>query len=52
MKKVLVLIDGFNFYHRLKDFQYKNNICVKWLNYKELIKAHFTDYENYEFDYY
>ena len=23
MKKILVLIDGFNFYHRLKDYQYK-----------------------------
>lgn len=51
MKKILVLVDGFNFYHRLKDYQYKNKVCVKWLNYAKLIKLHFTDYDDYDFEY-
>mgnify|MGYP002623944691 CR=1 FL=1 len=35
--KVLVLIDGFNYYHKLKEYQDKYNKCVKWLNYRSLV---------------
>ena len=52
MKNILVLIDGFNFYHKLKTYQSMNNVCVKWLNYKELIKSYFKDYDDYNFEYY
>ena len=38
-KKVLVLIDGFNYYHKLANYQKNNNICVKWLDYMSLMKA-------------
>ena len=51
MRKILVLIDGYNFYHKLREFQHRFNRCVKWLNYKELIKCYFNDYDNFEFEY-
>ena len=51
MKKILVLIDGFNFYHRLKDYQYKYKECVKWLSYPRLIMQYFDNYSDYEFEY-
>ena len=39
-----MLIDGFNYYHKLAQYQKKQNICVKWLDYmtllKESIKSH------------
>ena len=38
-KKVLVLIDGFNYYHKLSKHQKYNNVCVKWLDYMSLLKA-------------
>ena len=38
-KRVLVLIDGFNYYHKLKQYQKNQNICVKWLDYMSLLKA-------------
>lgn len=41
--RVLVLIDGFNYYHKLKDYQNKFNQCVKWLNYKSLIDSWLKD---------
>lgn len=41
--RVLVLIDGFNYYHKLKEYQTKYNKCVKWLNYKSLAKSWLTD---------
>lgn len=54
MSKILVLIDGFNFYHRLKEYQIKNKTCVKWLNYKKLILSYFNDTElnSYDFIYF
>ncbi len=39
MKKILVLIDGFNYYHKLDNYQKNQNICVKWLDYAALLKA-------------
>ncbi|MDR1168117.1 MAG: NYN domain-containing protein [Heliobacteriaceae bacterium] len=51
MSKILVLIDGFNFYHRLDDYQYKNKVCVKWLNYKKLLQAYFDDVKNNSFEF-
>ena len=33
----MVLIDGFNYYHKLKEYQEHFNKCVKWLNYKSLV---------------
>lgn len=38
-KRVLVLIDGYNYYHKLANYQKNNNICVKWLDYKSMLKA-------------
>lgn len=41
MKKnrILVLIDGYNYYHKLKEYQNKFNVCTKWLNYKSLVDS-------------
>lgn len=41
MKKnrILVLIDGFNYYHKLKKYQQDFNKCVKWLDYRSLIES-------------
>jgi uncharacterized LabA/DUF88 family protein len=44
-KRILVLIDGFNFYHRLREYQYKYEKCVKWLNYRSLIESYFREGE-------
>lgn len=41
--RVLVLVDGFNCFHRLDDYQEKYNECVKWLNYKSLIESYLTE---------
>lgn len=38
-KRILALIDGFNYYHKLKQYQKNQNICVKWLDYMSLLKA-------------
>lgn len=38
-RKVLALIDGFNYYHKLKDYQKNFNTCVKWLDYKRMIES-------------
>ncbi len=38
-KKILVLIDGFNYYHKLTQYQKRHNICVKWLDYMSLLKS-------------
>jgi uncharacterized LabA/DUF88 family protein len=35
-QRVSFYIDGFNIYHRLRDYQNKTNISYKWLNYKSL----------------
>lgn len=37
--RILVLIDGFNYYHKLKEYQAGYNKCVKWLNYRSLIET-------------
>jgi uncharacterized LabA/DUF88 family protein len=37
--RVSFYIDGFNIYHRLKDFQQKTDVCYKWLNYKSLCQS-------------
>lgn len=39
MEKVLVLIDGFNYYHKLTQYQRRHNECVKWLDYMSLLKT-------------
>lgn len=41
--RVLVLIDGYNYYHKLKEYQDKYNKCVKWLNYKSLVESWLTE---------
>jgi len=38
-KKILVLIDGFNYYHKLTLYQKRHKICVKWLDYMSLLKS-------------
>lgn len=38
-KRILVLIDGFNYYHKLTQYQKRHNICVKWLDYMSLLQA-------------
>lgn len=35
--RILALIDGFNYYHALNNYQLEKNVCVKWLDYKKLI---------------
>ena len=53
--RILVLIDGFNYYHKLKEYQAKYGVCVKWLNYKSLIKSWLKeddDFENIEIFYF
>ena len=39
MKKILVLIDGFNYYHKLALYQKHQQVCVKWLDYKSLLTS-------------
>jgi len=36
-KRVLVLIDGFNYYHKLDNYQKSQKECVKWLDYSALL---------------
>jgi serine/threonine protein kinase len=38
-KRVLALIDGFNYYHKLALYQKNQNVCVKWLDYMSLLKS-------------
>lgn len=38
-KRILVLIDGYNYYHKISSYQKRQNICVKWLDYMSLLKA-------------
>lgn len=40
--RVLVLIDGFNYYHKLKEYQEKYHKCVKWLDYRSLAESWLT----------
>lgn len=37
--RILVLIDGFNYYHKLKEYQKHFKECVKWLNYRSLVES-------------
>ncbi len=37
--KVNFYIDGFNFYHRIKQYQDLHGICLKWLNYNSLCRS-------------
>lgn len=37
--RILVLIDGFNYYHKLKEYQNRYNKCVKWLDYRSLVES-------------
>ena len=43
MKKILVLIDGFNYYHKLALYQKHQQVCVKWLAIKSHLKS--VDFE-------
>lgn len=38
-KKILALVDGFNYYHKLARYQKHQKVCVKWLDYKSLLTA-------------
>lgn len=44
--RILVLIDGFNYYHKLKEYQQHFNECVKWLNYRKLIESWLKEEED------
>lgn len=46
--KVLALIDGFNYFHKLDKYQKNNNICVKWLDYRTLIYNAVKNYRKYD----
>ena len=37
--KILALIDGFNYYHKLDKYQKYQSTCVKWLDYMSLLNA-------------
>lgn len=53
--RILVLIDGFNYYHKLKEYQQKYDKCVKWLNYRSLVESWLSeedDKENVEIYYF
>lgn len=41
--KILALIDGFNYYHKLKEYQDRYGTCVKWLDYRSLVESWLTD---------
>lgn len=41
--KILVLIDGYNYYHKLKEYQAKYSKCVKWLDYRSLVESWLGD---------
>ena len=52
-KRILVLIDGFNYYHKLTQYQKRHNICVKWLDYMSLLQAAIRKHiktENFELE--
>ena len=51
MSKILILIDGFNFYHRLNDYVKAKGENVKWLNYKALMECYFNDLDKNIFEY-
>lgn len=38
-KKILVLIDGFNYYHKLDNYQRLHKESVKWLDYSALLNS-------------
>lgn len=38
-KRVLALIDGFNYYHKLDRYQKNQKTCVKWLDYQSLLHS-------------
>lgn len=40
MKKVSILIDGFNLYHSICDLEYREDIFVKWLNISSLCNSY------------
>lgn len=46
--RILVLIDGFNYYHKLKDYQKMYNKCVKWLDYRSLVESWLNDEDDKE----
>ena len=37
--RVVALIDGFNYYHRIDEYQSKTGVNLKWLNYRSLIES-------------
>lgn len=48
--RVLVLIDGFNYYHKLKNYQKEFQTCVKWLNYKEMVESALIEYDDFQLE--
>lgn len=39
LERVSFFIDGFNVYHRIKDFCEVKGLCFKWLNYRALFES-------------
>lgn len=37
--RVSFYVDGFNIYHRLKDYQKRTGVCYNWLDYKSLCRS-------------
>lgn len=53
--RILVLIDGFNYFHKLDAYFHKYNEPVKWINYRSLVNsilAEEDDKDNAEIIYY
>lgn len=44
--RILVLIDGFNYYHKLKAYQKHFGECVKWLNYRSIAESWLQDIDD------
>lgn len=40
MKKVIVLVDGFNLYHSITDLEFREKIKVKWLDINSLCNSY------------
>lgn len=41
--RVIALIDGFNFYHPIKEAQKQQQRCLQWLNYRSLLNRYIIE---------
>ncbi|MDR3049561.1 MAG: hypothetical protein LBV16_06995 [Elusimicrobiota bacterium] len=41
--RILALIDGFNYYHKINIYQRKFKSPIKWINYRTLIESFLND---------